>query len=289
MFRTLIFLGTNLAVVVTLGIFLNLILPALGIQMDNYSGLLIFCALFGVGGSFISLMMSKRMALMAVRGQIIERPGNSTEQWLFNTVARLAKQANLSMPQVALYQAPDINAFATGASKNDSLVAVSTGLLNAMNQDEAEAVLAHEISHIANGDMVTMALIQGVLNTFVMFFARIVASVVDSFLRGNDDEGQGLGFLAYIGVVFVAEIVFGFIASIIAMWFSRQREYRADAGAGNLVGNHKMIAALQRLKASQPSHLEGQLVAFGIIGKPSELLASHPSLDDRIARLQQRL
>jgi len=285
--RTILFLATNLAVITTFGFFLNLILPALGIQVGNTVGLLIFCALFGVGGSFISLMMSKRLALMSVRGKVIEQPRNATEQWVMSTVERLARQAELPMPEVAIFDSPAINAFATGASKDNSLVAISTGLLNAMNQDEAEAVLAHEVSHIANGDMVTMALIQGVLNTFVMFFARIVASIVDNALRG-DEEGGGLGFFAYLAVVWVAEIVFGLLASIVAMWFSRQREYRADSGAGELVGNHKMIAALQRLKTSQPSQLEGQLTAFGIIGKPSDLFASHPNLDDRINALRNR-
>ena len=286
MMRTILFLATNFAVVLTFGVFLNIILPALGIQTGNMMGLLIFCMLFGVGGSFISLMLSKKMALMSVRGKVIKNPESSEERWLVNTVARLAKQAGLPMPEVALYQSPDTNAFATGASKESSLVAVSTGLMHNMNKDEAEAVLAHELSHIANGDMVTMALIQGVLNTFVMFFARIVAEIISNAVRGNNQNGEGLGFLARMGITFVMEMVFGLIASIIAMWFSRQREYRADAGAGNLVGNQKMIAALQRLKQSQPSHLDGQMTAFGIIGRPRDLLSSHPSIDDRIKALQ---
>ncbi len=285
--RMFLFLITNIVVVATLGVFLNLILPALGIVTGDTTGLLLICAVFGIGGSFISLYMSKSMALRAVGGQVIEKPRNQTEHWVFNTVSRLSRQANLPMPEVAVYQSDDINAFATGASKQASLVAVSTGLLAHMNHDEAEAVLAHEISHIANGDMVTMALIQGVLNTFVMFFARIVAGIVDNMVRGQNNSGQGMGFLARIAVTIVAEIVFGVFASMIAMWFSRQREYRADAGAGNLVGKQKMIAALQRLATSQPSQLEGQLTAFGINGKPSRLLASHPSLEDRIARLRQ--
>lgn len=284
--RSVLFLATNLAVVLTFGVFLNIILPALGIQTGNMMGLLIFCMLFGVGGSFISLMLSKKMALMSVGGKVIDTPQNSEERWLVNTVARLAKQAGLPMPEVALYQSPDINAFATGSGKDKSLVAVSTGLLHSMNQDEREAVLAHELSHIANGDMVTMALIQGVLNTFVMFFARIVAEIISNAVRSNNQSGEGLGFLARMGIIFVMEMVFGLIASVIAMWFSRQREYRADAGAGCLVGKEKMIAALQRLKQSQPSHLEGQLTAFGIIGRPRDLLSSHPSLDDRIRALQ---
>ena len=287
MSRALLFLGTNLAVVATFGFFLNLILPSLGISTQGSAGLLIFCALFGVGGSFVSLLLSKRMALMSVRGKVISNPANQTEHWLVNTVSRLSRQAGLNMPEVAIYESSAINAFATGASKQDSLVAVSTGLLQSMNHDEAEAVLAHEVSHIANGDMVTMALIQGVLNTFVMFFARVLASIVNSAVRGQNGSGQGLGFIAHMGVIFVAEIVFGVLASIIAMWFSRKREFKADAGAGNLVGNQKMIAALQRLKTGSPSELDGKLLAFGIIGKPSSLFSSHPSLDDRISRLQK--
>lgn len=284
--RMVLFLATNIAVVATFGFFLNLILPALGIQAGNTFGLLIFCALFGIGGSFASLLMSKKLALMSVKAKAITTPKSEAEHWLFNTVSRLSQQADLPMPEVAIYQSDDINAFATGSSKQSSLVAVSTGLLQQMNQNEREAVLAHEISHIANGDMITMALVQGVLNTFVMFFARILASVISNAMRGQNGNGQGLGFIAHYAIIFVAEMVFGILASIIAMWFSRQREYRADAGAGSLVGKQKMIEALNRLKSSQPSQLESQLLAFGINGKPSSLFASHPSLEDRIARLQ---
>jgi heat shock protein HtpX len=231
-------------------------------------------------------MLSKWMAKRATGAKVIEKPGNAEEKWLMDTVARLAKQANIGMPEVAVFPAPEANAFATGASKNNSLVAVSVGLMRTMNRDEAEAVLAHEISHIANGDMVTMALVQGVLNTFVIFFARIVAQIINNAIsRGNNS--QGLGFFSYLAVVMVLEMVFGVLASIIAMWFSRQREYRADAGSASLVGAPKMIAALERLKTGQDSQLEGQLVAFGIKGKRKELFASHPSLDDRIAALRQ--
>ncbi|WP_108126668.1 protease HtpX [Saccharospirillum mangrovi] len=281
MFRTLLFLGTNLAIVVVLGVFLNIILPILGIQAGNTSGLLVIAFVFGMGGSYISLLMSKWMAKRATGAQVIERPSTEAERWLMVTVERLAKQANIGMPEVAIFPSADVNAFATGASRDSSLVAVSAGLLRSMNKDEAEAVLAHEISHIANGDMVTMALVQGVLNTFVMFFARIIAQAL---VRGGNNQGS---YLAYFGVTMVLEVVFGLLASIIAMWFSRQREYRADAGSARLVGSSKMIAALQRLKTSHDSELDGQLVAFGIKGKARELFASHPSLDDRIEALRQ--
>lgn len=285
--RIMLFLGTNLAIIVVLGVFLNVILPAFGVQLSNTGGYLVLAFAFGMGGSFISLMLSKWMAKRATGAQVIERPRNAEEQWLIQTVARLAKQANIGMPEVAVFPATEANAFATGASKNDSLVAVSVGLMRTMNRDEAEAVLAHEISHIANGDMVTMALVQGVLNTFVIFFARIVAQIINNAVARGNDNGQGLGFFSYFAVVMVMEMVFGVLASIIAMWFSRHREYRADAGSASLVGAPKMIAALERLKTGQDSQLEGQLVAFGIKGKRKELFASHPSLDDRIAALRQ--
>jgi heat shock protein HtpX len=284
--RIMLFLGTNLAIIVVLGVFMNVILPAFGVQLGNTGFYLVLAFVFGMGGSFISLMLSKWMAKRATGAKVIEKPGNAEEKWLMDTVARLAKQANIGMPEVAVFPAPEANAFATGASKNNSLVAVSVGLMRTMNRDEAEAVLAHEISHIANGDMVTMALVQGVLNTFVIFFARIVAQIINNAIsRGNNS--QGLGFFSYLAVVMVLEMVFGVLASIIAMWFSRQREYRADAGSASLVGAPKMIAALERLKTGQDSQLEGQLVAFGIKGKRKELFASHPSLDDRIAALRQ--
>lgn len=282
MFRTLLFLGTNLAIVVVLGVFLNILLPILGIQAGNTTGLLVFAFVFGMGGSFISLLLSKWMAKRATGAQVIERPGNEAERWLLQTVERLARDAGIGMPEVAIFPSQGVNAFATGANRNDALVAVSAGLLRSMNKDEAEAVLAHEVSHIANGDMVTMALVQGVLNTFVMFFARIIAQAL---VRGGNNQGS---YLAYFGVTMVLEVVFGILANIIAMWFSRQREFRADAGSAGLVGAPKMIAALQRLKGDQESELDGQLVAFGIKGKARELFASHPSLDDRIQALQQR-
>lgn len=281
MFRTLLFLGTNLAIVLVLGVFLNIILPIFGIQTGNNTGLMVIAFVFGMGGSFISLLMSKWMAKRATGAQVIERPSNDAERWLLTTVERLAKQANIGMPEVAIFPSADVNAFATGANRDNSLVAVSAGLLQSMNRDEAEAVLAHEISHIANGDMVTMALVQGVLNTFVIFFARIIAQAL---VRGGNNQGS---YMAYFGVTLVLEMVFGLLASIIAMWFSRQREFRADAGSAKLVGPTKMIAALERLKRSHDSELDGQLVAFGIKGKARELFASHPSLDDRIQALRQ--
>lgn len=280
MFRTLLFLGTNLAIVLVLGVFLNILLPILGIQAGNTTGLLVIAFVFGMGGSFISLLMSKWMAKRATGAQVIERPSNDAERWLLITVERLAKQANIGMPEVAIFPSADVNAFATGSNRDSSLVAVSAGLLRSMDRDEAEAVLAHEISHIANGDMVTMALVQGVLNTFVIFFARIIAQAL---VRGGNNQGS---YLAYFGVTMVLEMVFGVLASIIAMWFSRQREYRADAGSARLVGPNKMINALKALQKSHDSELDGQLVAFGIKGKARELFASHPSLDDRIAALK---
>lgn len=285
MFRTLLFVGTNIAIVLVLGVFLNIILPMFGISLGNTTGLLVFAMAFGFGGSFVSLMISKWMAKRATGAQVIEQPNTPMERWLVDTVARLSKKANIPMPEVAIFPSQSINAFATGPSKSNSLVAVSTGMLQQMTQEEQEAVLAHEIGHIANGDMVTMALIQGVLNTFVVFLARVIAQIVNNFVS-RGEEGQGLGFFAYIAVVFVLEMILGVLASIIQMWFSRQREYRADAASADLVGSQKMIAALQRLKQGSEPELEGQLVAFGINGKRAQLFASHPSLDSRIEALR---
>lgn len=285
MMRILLFLGTNLAIIVLLGIVMSL----LGLDTRTTSGLLVFAALFGMGGSFISLAMSKWIAKKSTRAVVIEQPRNNTEQWLIDTVARQAKEAEIGMPEVAVYDSPDINAFATGMNKNNALVAVSVGLLHNMSKSEAEAVLAHEVTHIACGDMVTMALIQGVLNTFVIFLSRVVAGVIDNFVAG-DDEGGGLGFMGYMAVTIVLELVLGFFASIIVMWFSRRREFRADSGAAYLEGKDKMIQALEKLKAHhQPSQLPDQVAAFGIRPKKgglSELFRSHPPLDDRIAALK---
>ncbi|AET15454.1 TPA: protease HtpX [Pasteurella multocida] len=281
MMRILLFLATNMAVLVVF----NIILSLTGIQAQDATGLLLMAALFGFSGSLISLFLSKTMALRAVGAEVIKQPRNDMERWLVNTVRSQAERANLPMPDVAIYHSEDVNAFATGPSKNNSLVAVSTGLLRAMTQDEAEAVLAHEVAHIKNGDMVTMTLLQGVLNTFVIFVSRMIAKVVSSNRDGESSTG------IYFLVSMVLEILFGFLASMIAMWFSRYREFRADAGSAELVGKHKMIAALQRLqRLHEPQELEGQLAAFAINGKRGGLAAlfmSHPPLEKRIAALQQ--
>lgn len=282
--RVGLFIATNLAIVLVLGVVLNVVLPLFGINASGNAGLLVMAIVFGFGGSFISLLLSKWMAKRSTGAQVITNPATQQERWLLETVSRLASQAGIKMPEVAIFPANEVNAFATGAKRNDALVAVSSGLLNNMTQDEQEAVLAHEIAHIANGDMITMSLLQGVLNTFVIFIARLIAGAVNNAMKNDDGEG-GLGFFAYFGVVMVLELVLGMLASIIVMWFSRKREYSADADAGKLVGNHKMIAALERLKQGQPAELEGQFAAFGINSK-AKLFASHPSLDSRIAALR---
>jgi heat shock protein HtpX len=284
--RVLLFLATNLAVILVLSIVLNIVFSFLGVDRSSIGGLLVFAAVFGFGGSFISLAMSKWMAKRSTGAVVIEQPRNATEQWLMATVARQAKAAGIGMPEVAVYDSPEMNAFATGMNRNNALVAVSTGLLRNMREDEVEAVLAHEVSHIANGDMVTLTLIQGVVNTFVIFLARLVAGMLNN--NGNNNQGGGL---AYFATVIVLEIVFGVLASIIVMWFSRQREYRADAGAAKLEGgSQKMIAALERLKYNHESRLEGSMMAFGIAGggKKSELFLSHPPLEKRIAALRSQ-
>lgn len=285
--RIVLFLITNLAVILVLSVVLNIVYATTGIQPGSLSGLLILAAVFGFGGSFISLWMSKSIALRSVGGVVIENPRNETEHWLLETVRRQSKQAGVGMPTVAVYDSGDINAFATGAKRDASLIAVSTGLLHNMTRDEAEAVLAHEMSHIANGDMVTMTLLQGVVNTFVIFLARVVAGIVSS---RDSDEGQSSSGMAYFMVSMALELVFGFLASFITMWYSRRREFYADAGAAQMVGKHKMIAALERLKVSHESRLEGSMMAFGINGKRSmtELLMSHPPLDKRIKALQNQ-
>lgn len=280
--RVILFLATNFAILIVLGVALSILMPVLGIDSQSNGGLLLMCAVFGMGGSFLSLAMSKWIAKRSVGAVVIEQPANQQETWLLDTVKRQANQASIGMPEVAVWDSPEINAFATGMNKNNALVAVSTGLLRTMTKDEAEAVLAHEISHVANGDMVTLALIQGVVNTFVYFFARIAASALS---RGSNNR-----FMYFMTVMFF-QFVFGILASTIVMWFSRRREYRADEGGANLAGDKKMIAALQRLKGnSQESHLDGQLVAFGISGKKAmaALFLSHPPLEKRIAALQAR-
>jgi len=289
--RIVLFLATNLAIIVVLSITLRLlgverILDEQGVGLDINS-LLIFAAVFGFGGSFISLAISKWTAKRMTGAKVIDQPSNNTEQWLVATVQRLASQAGIGMPEVAIYDAPDVNAFATGMNRNKALVAVSTGLLRAMNSDEAEAVLAHEITHVANGDMVTLALIQGVVNTFVIFLSRVIGHTVDRVVFKNE-RGHGPAF--WITTI-IAELVLGILASIIVMWFSRQREFRADAGGAQLAGRQKMINALQRLQTSvgQP-HLPDQLAAFGISGSIGQglqrLFMSHPPLSERIAVLQ---
>lgn len=289
--RIILFLATNLAIVIVLSITLRLlgferILDEQGTGL-NINSLLLFAAVFGFGGSFMSLAMSKWTAKRFTNAQVIEIPRNAQEHWIVNTVQRQAKIAGINMPEVAIYNAPDINAFATGMSKNDALVAVSTGLLNSMNQDEAEAVLAHEISHVANGDMVTLALIQGVVNTFVIFLSRVIGHTIDRVVF-KTEEGHGPAFWV---TTIVAEIVLGVLATIIVMWFSRQREFRADTGSARIVGKNKMIAALRRLQLSKHEvHLPDQLTAFGISGKISSglssLFMSHPPLEERIAALE---
>ena len=288
--RIVLFLITNLAVMLELSIVLSIVFKVFGIDNRSMGGLLIFAAVFGFGGSFISLAMSKWMAKRSTGAVVITEPSNATEHWLVSTVQRQAKQAGIGMPEVAIYDSPEINAFATGMSRNNALVAVSTGLLHAMTQQEAEAVLAHEVSHVANGDMVTLTLIQGVVNTFVIFFALVVAGIIDNFFRSSDEEQSQGGVLSYMITVFVLEMIFGVLASIIVMWFSRQREYKADAGAARLVGSASMVAALQRLKGNHESQLQGSMTAFGLATKPaaSELFMSHPPLDKRIAALQSR-
>jgi heat shock protein HtpX len=283
--RIILFLATNLAVMLVLSVVLSIVFKVLGIDSRSIGGLLVFAAVFGFGGSFISLFMSKWMAKRSTGAVVITQPRNATEQWLFDTVRRQAQQAGIAMPEVAIYDSPEMNAFATGPSRNNALVAVSTGLMRNMREEEVEAVLAHEVSHVANGDMVTLTLIQGVVNTFVIFFARLIAGAISG--NRNDEGGAGNGF-AYMITVFVLEMAFGVLASIIVMWFSRKREYSADAGAAKLVGANKMIAALERLRNNHESQLEGSMMAFGIASKPatSELFLSHPPLEKRIAALR---
>ena len=283
--RIALFLATNLAVLVLLSVVMSIF----RIDPQQFGVLLVMAALFGFGGSIISLLMSKWVAKRFTGAQVIEQPRNETEQWLVATVQRLAGSAGIGMPEVAVYDAPEINAFATGANRNKALVAVSTGLLRAMQRDEAEAVLGHEISHVANGDMVTMALLQGVLNTFVIVLARVVGGIVDNAMSGNR-EGGGRGF-AYFIIVMALELVFGLFATMIAMWFSRRREFRADAGGAHLAGRNKMIAALERLSLNHgQSTLPAQVEAFGIAGGIGQglrkLFLSHPPLEQRIAALR---
>ena len=285
--RIFLFLATNFAVLIVLSVVASLLgvdrfLTRSGL---NLQALLIFSAVFGMGGSFISLLMSKWMAKMSTGAQVITEPRSAREAWLLATVEREARAAGIGMPEVAVYDAPEPNAFATGASRNSAMVAVSTGLLQSMNQDEVEAVLGHEVTHIANGDMVTLTLLQGVLNTFVIFLSRALGYVIDNAMsRDNERSGPGIG---YFLISMVLQVVFGILASMIVAWFSRYREFRADAGGAHLAGKRKMVSALQRLQAMQaPSSLPQNMTAFGIGGGPNSLFASHPPLEKRIAALQ---
>ena len=291
--RIALFLVTNMAILVVLSVVLRLLgvdslLAENGVDL-NLQALLVFSAVVGMTGSFISLAMSKWSAKRMTGAKVITQPENKTQQWLLNTVEEQASRAGIKTPEVAIYDSPDVNAFATGMSRNNALVAVSSGLIESMKMDEAEAVLAHEVSHVANGDMVTLALIQGIVNTFVVFASRVVGHVIDRVILKNQ-RGYGIG---YFIATMVAQVVFGILASTIVMYFSRRREFAADAGAAKLAGSEKMVAALQRLQAiHQPSRLPEQMAAFGINGGMAEgfkkLFLSHPPLEERIEALRSR-
>jgi len=285
---------TNFAILFVLNIVLA-ILERAGVFegnefLKNYGSLLVMSAMFGFGGAFISLLISKWMAKWTTGAQVIDQPRNADEAWLLETVRRQAQQAGIGMPEVAVYDAPEMNAFATGPTRNSALVAVSTGLLRSMNKAEVEAVLGHEVSHIANGDMVTLTLIQGVLNTFVIFFSRIIGGLIDSALRGKDDRGgRGIGY--WVSTI-VAEILLGILASLVVAWFSRRREYRADIGGATLSGKQNMIGALRRLGRSEESTLPASMAAFGISGGGKgglmALFRSHPPIEERIRALEEQ-
>ena len=291
MLRIALFLLTNLAIVLVASITLSLLgfegyLASNGVDL-NLSSLLVFCFIFGMAGSVVSLLLSKTMAKMGTGTHIIESPRNADEQWLIATVAELAKDAGIGMPEVGIFQSQTSNAFATGWDRNNALVAVSTGLLSRFSRDEARAVMAHEIGHVANGDMITLALIQGVVNTFVMFFSRVIGHTIDRAVF-KTERGHGPAF--YI-TTFVAEIILGILASIIVFWFSRQREFRADQAGAQLAGAPAMIGALERLRAEQgtPSELPDSMVAFGIRtggNTMMRLFMTHPPLEERIAALK---
>jgi len=286
--RIFLFLLTNLAIVLMLSITMRLlgVEPYLHAQGLNLQALLVFAAVMGFGGALLSLAMSKWSAKQAMGVQVIDAPANSTEFWLVETVRKQAEKAGIGMPEVGIYDAPEVNAFATGMDRNHALVAVSSGLLQQMTRQEAEAVLGHEISHVANGDMVTLALIQGVVNTFVMFFSRVIGHLVDRVVF-KTERGQGPAFFV---TMIIAELVLGLLASLIVMWFSRQREFRADRGGAQLAGRQNMIAALQRLAALHPAPLPDKMAAFGIAGGIGSglkrLFMTHPPLEERIAALQ---
>ena len=285
--RIALFLLTNIAVVAVLGITASLLgvnrfLTANGLNLGN---LLFFALLMGFGGATISLLMSKPMAKMSMGVHIIEQPSNADEAWIVQTVQNFAQNAQIGMPEVGIYEG-EPNAFATGAFKNNALVAVSTGLLQGMTREEVEAVIGHEVAHIANGDMVTMTLIQGVMNTFVVFLSRLVGYAVDSFLRKDDERSSGPG-IGYMVTTIVMDILLGFVAAIIVAWFSRQREFRADAGAAQMMGSSRaMQNALARLGGMQPGEMPKSMAAMGIAGGIGQLFSTHPPLEERIAALQ---
>jgi heat shock protein HtpX len=290
MLRILLFLATNVAIMIVITIVFSVFgigstLQANGVDL-NLNALLIVSGIVGMTGSVISLAISKWSAKRAMGVHVIEKPQNQTEQWLLSLVSKQAKEAGIGMPEVGIFQTPEPNAFATGMNKNNALVAVSTGLLQAMNQDEIEAVVGHEISHVANGDMITMALMQGVVNTFVYFFASIIGHIVDRVVLKNE-RGHGIG---YFITQMIAQVVLSFLASILVMWFSRYREFHADAGGAKLAGREKMIAALRALqRAHNPAELPGEFAAFGINGGGvKKLFMTHPPLEERIAALQNQ-
>ena len=286
--RIVLFLATNMAIVLVLSVTMRLlgVEPYLNEQGLDLQALLIFAAVMGFGGAFISLAISKWTAKMSTGAKVITDPRSQEELWLVQTVARQAQAAGIKMPEVAIYDSPDVNAFATGMSKNSSLIAVSTGLLRGMTREEAEAVLGHEVSHAANGDMVTMALIQGVVNTFVMFLSRVIGYVVDKVVF-KTERGTGPAFFV---TMIIAELVLGILASIIVMWFSRQREFRADSGGASLAGRRNMINALKRLGSLHPQPLPDKMAAFGIAGGGGgglkRLFMTHPPIEERIAALE---
>jgi heat shock protein HtpX len=286
--RIFLFLATNLAVVLVLSVVARLlgIDRYMAAQGGQFTGLLIFAAVFGFGGALISLFISKWMAKRSMGVRVITKPANESEEWLVQTIRAQAEQAGIGMPEVGIFDSPQPNAFATGARRDSALVAVSTGLLRNMQRNEVEAVLGHEVAHVANGDMVTLTLIQGVVNTFVIFFSRIIGNLVDKAVFGNKD-GRGMGY--FISVM-VTEMVLGVLASVIVMWFSRQREFRADQGGARAAGKNNMIAALERLKSASSEPLPAQLSAFGIKGAAGgglrRLFMSHPPLEERIAALR---
>jgi len=288
MLRILLFVGTNIAIIALLSVTFSLfgiqgLLAQNGVDL-NLNALMVYSAVIGFSGAFISLLISKWMAKRSMRVHVIEQASDSTETWLLSTVSRLAKQSNIGMPEVGIFQSHSPNAFATGWNRNNALVAVSTGLIESMNKDEVEAVLAHEVAHVANGDMVTMTLLQGVMNTFVVFLSRVIGHTVDRVIF-KVERGHGPAFWI---VSIIAELILGVLAMTITMWFSRHREYRADAGAAKLVGKHKMRAALMRLQASQTGpDMPDEMAAFAInAGKIHKLFASHPPLSERIKALE---